>query len=33
MYSANHLTPDMLEPITMINKLVDLLDKLNHMYT
>nr|YP_010951225.1 cytochrome c oxidase subunit 1 [Peltigera neckeri]WML72229.1 cytochrome c oxidase subunit 1 [Peltigera neckeri] len=32
MYSADHLTPDMLEPITMINKPVDLLDNLDRTY-
>ena len=31
-FSAYHLTPEMLEPVTMINKPVDLLNNLDRMY-
>nr|YP_005351176.1 cytochrome c oxidase subunit 1 [Peltigera malacea]AEK48304.1 cytochrome c oxidase subunit 1 [Peltigera malacea] len=32
MYSADHLSPDMLEPITMINKPVDIVDNIYRTY-
>ena len=33
MYSADHFSPEMLEPITMINKPVDIVDKFYPTYT